>query len=59
MAAYTNSDRYGFDDRLEIIVDAHNTGKPVTVDVYLVLTYDLNGLEEGHWSASFTDELWR
>ncbi len=56
-----NADEFAFGNTLEINVAVLNTGEPVTVDVYLVLTYELGGIEEVNWSASllswWTDDL--
>jgi len=54
----TNSDAFEFGETLQVDLNIENTGEPVTVDLYLVLTYDLSGPEERHWSASFTENLW-
>ena len=53
-----NSDTFVFGDTLQVNLNVENTGEPVTVDLYLVLTYDQNGPEERNWSASFTENLW-
>jgi len=57
-----NADAFVFDDTLEIDILIENFGEPVTVDVYLVLTYDLGGPGEMNWSASllswWTDDIW-
>jgi hypothetical protein len=50
----TNSDSYEFDDLLQIDVSVKNTGMSVVIDAYVVLTFDLAGPEETHWSASAT-----
>ncbi|MCD6326346.1 choice-of-anchor D domain-containing protein, partial [bacterium] len=48
----TNAAAYQFDDTLEMNIAVQNTGEPVTVDVYLILIYDLGGPEERQWSGS-------
>ena len=53
----TNTGIYEFGDMLDIEISIDNTDEAVTVDLYLVLTYDLGGPEERHWSASMT-EVW-
>ena len=56
-----NGDAFVFGDTLEIDISVENTGGPVNVDVYFVLTYDLGGPEEMSWSASvltqWTDDI--
>lgn len=53
-----NSDAFTFGDPIQVDLKIENTGEQVMVDLYLVLTYDLNGPEERHWSASMTENLW-
>ena len=56
----TNSEEYQFGDTLQIEISCENTGLPVTVDVYLLLTFDLGGPDERVWSATtqgWTEEL--
>ncbi|HUT02320.1 MAG TPA: integrin alpha [bacterium] len=52
----TNSSTYEFDDVLEIDIAVKNTGLPAFVDIFVVLTFDLSGPEERHWSASATGQ---
>ncbi len=52
----TNSDSYEFGDVLQIDVTVKNTGMSAFVDIFAVLTFDLGGPEERHWSASATGE---
>ena len=53
-----NSDALMFGDPIQVDLKIENTGEQVIVDLYLVLTYNLNGPEERHWSASMTENLW-
>ncbi|HUT04988.1 MAG TPA: choice-of-anchor D domain-containing protein [bacterium] len=53
----TNAETYEFSDTLDVEISMLNTDETVTVDIYLVLTYDLGGPDERHWSASMT-EVW-
>lgn len=53
-----NSDSFAFGDVLEVDLAMLNTDDPVTVDLYAVLTFDLGGSEEKHWSASATGSPW-
>jgi len=51
-----NSSTYEFDDVLEIDISVKNTGMTAMVDIFVVVTFDLGGPEERHWSASATGE---
>ncbi|MBN2209182.1 MAG: choice-of-anchor D domain-containing protein, partial [Candidatus Coatesbacteria bacterium] len=55
---FPNADTFVFDQTFEINVSVENTGGPVSVDVYMVLTYDFGGPEERNWSASLTAAAW-
>ncbi len=46
-----NSDAFVFGDTLQVNLIIENTGEPVTVDLFVALTFDLGGPEERHWSA--------
>lgn len=50
-----NSASYEFGDTLQVQLSASNTGQAATCDIYCVLTFNLGGLEERHWSASFAE----
>ncbi|HUT03545.1 MAG TPA: integrin alpha [bacterium] len=52
----TDSDSYQFRDTLEIDVSVTNSSLSVLADLFVVLTFDLGGPEERHWSASATGE---
>ncbi|MCD6328580.1 choice-of-anchor D domain-containing protein [bacterium] len=54
---FANGDVFAFDDDLDVSISVQNIGDPVTADVYLVLTYDMDGPDKMTWSASFT-EIW-
>jgi len=47
--ATANSDAFEFRDALQVDLTIENTGEPVTVDLFVVLTFDLGGPEERHW----------
>ncbi|MBN2208472.1 MAG: choice-of-anchor D domain-containing protein, partial [Candidatus Coatesbacteria bacterium] len=49
---WPSSDAVAFGDVLTVNIAARNTSEAVTADVYMVLTFDLGGPEERHWSAS-------
>ncbi|MBN1591951.1 MAG: FG-GAP repeat protein [Candidatus Coatesbacteria bacterium] len=53
-----NAAEYSRGDTLEMDIGILNTDEPAKVDLYLVLTYDLGGPEERHWSASMTEACW-
>jgi len=47
-----NGNLFHFGDALDIEMSVLNTDDPVSVDVYLVLTFNFGGPEERNWSAS-------
>jgi len=53
----SNSPTFKFGDELNVSISIANAGDSVAADVYLVLTFDLYGPEERHWSAS-QDGAW-
>jgi len=55
---WPNADAVAFGDVLTVNIAVHNTAEAVTVDFYTVLTFDLGGPEERHWSASLTADAW-
>jgi len=53
----SNSPTFKFGDELNVSISIANTSDSVAADLYLVLTFDLYGTEERHWSASL-DGAW-
>ncbi|MBN1593277.1 MAG: Ig-like domain repeat protein, partial [Candidatus Coatesbacteria bacterium] len=55
MSVWSDSDNYEFGDMFQITVGCSNSKVERCVDVYLVLTYDLGGPAERHWSNIYPD----
>ncbi|MBN1593504.1 MAG: choice-of-anchor D domain-containing protein, partial [Candidatus Coatesbacteria bacterium] len=53
-----NADAYAFEDGFSMNISVENTGDAVDVDIYVALTYDLNGPEQRSWSAALNSEYW-
>ncbi|MBN1593179.1 MAG: choice-of-anchor D domain-containing protein [Candidatus Coatesbacteria bacterium] len=54
----TNAETYSFGDTLSVQASILNTGAAIPVDLYLVMSFDLGGPEERHWSASLSGSSW-
>ncbi|MBN1592443.1 MAG: right-handed parallel beta-helix repeat-containing protein [Candidatus Coatesbacteria bacterium] len=55
MSVSASAAEFEFDDTLDLSVGCTNSGIQRCVDVYLVLTFDLGGPAERHWSSTFYD----